>query len=282
MRTDKLISLFIQKILRTGDYNRIPILMYHSVTTSISRTGNPYFCTEITPETFKNQLSYLKENGYDVIQLSQVPILTKNKFKDLGKKAVITFDDGYKDFFIYALPILREYKYPATVFLPAELIGTNNNLEGKKLMNWGEVHECKKYSIQFGSHSLLHEKLVQLDNKKLEYNLVKSKGIIETQLSEQIDSFSFPYKFPEENNAFIKIFINLLKKSDYQINVTTRIGRVSINDNPLLMKRIPANEFDDDALFHAKLTGAYDWLHMCQYSVKKIRTLFKNNKTKRV
>lgn len=272
MRPDKTVSILLSKIPGlTKNNNKIPILMYHSVVPEITQKVHPYFVTEITPQKFEQHLAFLKDNEYNVISLSELNGFKKEN-SNRSKYVVITFDDGYEDFYQHAFPLLRQYGFPATVFLPAELIGTRNKLENKTLMSWEQVKECRKHSIEFGSHSLSHGRLIFLNKELLEYDLKKSKSIIEEKLSEVINTFSYPYKFPEDNTLFVDILLQLLENTGYCTAVTTRIGRVSSADHDFLLKRLPVNEFDDAAFLRAKLCGAYDWIYFLQFISKVVRS----------
>lgn len=73
----------------------------------------------ITPEVFEEHIKFLKEN-YDILRLEDAWESSRNR------SVVITFDDGYADNFLYALPILEKYKVPATIFVSTGNIGTAN------------------------------------------------------------------------------------------------------------------------------------------------------------
>jgi len=144
-------------------------------------------------------------------------------------------------------------------------------LEGKELMNWDQIYECRKHNIEFASHSLNHRVLTNLSYEELENDINESKKIIERKLNVPISLFAYPYKFPEENRAFIENIIRLLKKYEFSHAVTTRIGRARSTDNLFTLKRIPINEYDDEQFFKAKINGAYDWLYYLQLMKKKLR-----------
>ena len=277
MRLDRTLSLLFAALPWKADKNKIPILMYHSVTPFIGHTGHPYFCTEITPSTFDKQLKFLHENGFAVKRLSELPALAKNVNNSNQKYVIITFDDGYRDFYEYALPILKKYNMPATVFIPSGLVDKGDRtLEGKPLMSWKQIRECSRNGIEIGSHSLTHGLLVQLSKDELAKEVGESKREIESALQTEICSFSYPYKFPEENKAFVALLCGIMQDTGYKIGVTTRIGTVSANDDYMLLKRLPVNEFDDSEFFKTKLSGAYNWLYTFQFALKRIRSKISN------
>jgi hypothetical protein len=95
--------------------------------------------------------------------------------------------------------------------------------------------------------------------------------MIESELGRGIDSFSYPFAFPEQDAGFIKGYEALLSGCGYRSGVTTIIGAASPMDNRYLLKRLPVNDHDDLRFFQAKLEGGYDWLHAVQKVFKEAR-----------
>ena len=83
--------------------------------------------------------------------------------------------------------------------------------------------------------------------------------------------FSHPFAFPEKDAAYIKSYRRLIDKSNYVTCMTTIIGSVKRSDDPKMMPRLPANDFDDLLLLSAKLNSSYNWLHRFQLSLKAFR-----------
>jgi peptidoglycan/xylan/chitin deacetylase (PgdA/CDA1 family) len=104
--------------------------MYHRV--------NPYndlpIPNIITPKSFEQQLQYLCRN-YEIIELETLAHYLHTHQIPPSKAAVITFDDGYKDNYLYALPLLEKYGCPATIFLTVDSIGIKG-LPIHELINW--------------------------------------------------------------------------------------------------------------------------------------------------
>ena len=187
-----------------------------------------------------------------------------------SRSVIITFDDGYRDFLDNAFPILERYGFKATVFLVTGRMGSrSNNFDGKDFLGWEDVRGLRKRGVAFGSHTVNHLKLKNLQLKEMEVEIVDSKKEIESRLEEPVEAFSYPYAFPEGRADFLEKFYEVLDRCGYQFGVTTVIGRVNNGDNLLALKRVPVNEYDDPALFKAKLEGAYDWVHVPQYLRKK-------------
>lgn len=281
IRFDRLITLALN-VLKTSQGNyHLPVLMYHSVDKCITDT-RPYYSTEISTTKFEKHLIFLIENKYRVCILKEIKDILSLVNDDMYKKCVIiTFDDGYKNFYDNAYPLLTKYNLPATLFVPSGLIPESGygQFEGAHLMNWLQIRECANQQlIDIESHSLMHTRLTELNFDMLKQELSQSKSIIENRIQKEVTSFSYPFRFPDENKSFISLLCALYKESGYTISVTTRIGTVHRGDNMYILKRIPVNEYDDLKLFKAKLEGSYDWLYSFQYLSKTMKSLQINNK----
>jgi peptidoglycan/xylan/chitin deacetylase (PgdA/CDA1 family) len=252
--------------------NRIPILMYHSIS-GRKETTHPYFQTCTSPAVFESHMRYLKENHYAVVSLEKAVEELSNGKTENRKAVVITFDDGYLDFYTHAAPILKKHGFPATVFLPAGFItdsGTRfNEIE---CLDWSQIRELMRAGFSFGSHTLSHPQLYDLKPDSIEYELTESKRRIEAQTGKEITLFSYPYAFPDHNAEFAGLIKRLLRTTGYKIGVTTRLGTCAKKDLPFLLKRIPVNGQDDLRFFGAKLEGGYDWLYPPQLAYKSLKS----------
>jgi peptidoglycan/xylan/chitin deacetylase (PgdA/CDA1 family) len=250
---------------------RLPILMYHSISETPNESGrkHPYFVTETSLKVFDAQMKYLRDSGYSTISVDHAVALLNSKQPDDRRYVVITFDDGYRDFYSHAFPVLNKYGFCATVYLPTAYINhESQQFLGKACLTWSDVRELYAAGVQFGSHTVTHPKLKFLSSSDLEREIWCSKDTIENKLGTRIKSFSFPYAFPEEDREFMRRLQNVLEKCGYENGVSTIIGSVQSPQCRFFLKRLPASSCDDRALFRAKLDGGYDWLHRAQYLSK--------------
>lgn len=276
MRLDRFISLSVVGPFRSGQDGqdpRLPILMYHSVSDDPESGVSPYYRTAVRPDIFREHLRTLKESGFKGVDLKTGIASLKRGLAE--KLAVITFDDGYRDFYTNAFPALREHGFTASMFLPTAFIGdARQPFKSRECMTWSEVRELQQAGIHFGSHTVTHPKLVELDWPQIKTELADSKAEIENRLGVPADTFAYPFAFPETNRDFVRRLGETLAETGYGCCATTRVGRVKAGDDLMQLKRLPANSCDDPELFRAKLEGAYDWLAPVQAAVKKVKSAF--------
>jgi peptidoglycan/xylan/chitin deacetylase (PgdA/CDA1 family) len=131
---------------------------------------------------------FLKENNYQVASLDQLTELKKQGREPITPFVSITFDDGYIDNFETVFPILREFNFPAAIFVIADRIGK----EG--FLNYGQLREMLKSElITIGCHTMSHRYLLELDNRQLTYEIEDSKRVLEENLGNRIEFFSYPW-----------------------------------------------------------------------------------------
>lgn len=291
---------------------RIPILMYHSISDEPEK-GHPYFWINTSPKRFSEHMQFLHDNNYRVISLSDavhiicsgglspdpqysnIPSFQDSTIPDStpstlvsesstlhptpsslppDKCVVLTFDDGYMDFYSEAYPVLEKFGFTATVFLPTSYIGNGNpGLVGKKHLDWAQVRDLRQDGISFGSHTVNHIQLWKADRNAVQSELRESKAMIERQTSKVVETFCYPYWFPEQDRGFVGRIKELLNECGYLCGTGTRIGTSHRSEEKMILKRVPINTADDLCLFSEKLSGNYDWLQRAQRAYKKTKSL---------
>ncbi len=270
-RPDRIVTLGLFYPLQrlAGPRPGIPILMYHSISREEERGRGPYFRTCTDPTIFENQIKYLARNGYEAINLDEAIQRIEAPSPNARKAVVLTFDDGYEDFYTEAFPVLSAFRYTATVFLPTAYIGdTAQAFNGTECLTWSHVRELQNAGIEFGSHTVTHPQLATLPKESVKRELWCSRTEVEDRLGAPVRSFSYPYAFPEANREFKREFREMLIAAGYCNGVSTIIGRLSRRSDRCVLERLPVNSGDDSGFLKAKLEGGYDWLHTIQLTSK--------------
>lgn len=277
-RADRFASLHIAShLIRVGGsrQRKIPILMYHSVGGRDQSTKGAYYRTSVSRENFSRQMAFLHHRGYRTCTLREaIADLDKPASRRDEKVVVITFDDGFADFYWEAFPILHDFSFTATMFLPTAFIADSPAaFKEQSCMTWSQVRELQKCGIEFGSHTVTHPQLRNLNRPAIERELEDSKMVIEDQTGCAADSFAYPYAFPQVDVEFKQLLRECLESAGYKSGVCTIVGRANICSDRFFLERLPVNDLDDERLLEAKLRGAYDWVGSVQSLVKGARSI---------
>lgn len=227
----------------------IPILMYHSV----APNGGPKNKLMVEPKSFDRQMRFLKRHHYNVVPLEALADLVKNKKKIPPKTIAITFDDGFKDNYIYAFPVLKKYNLPATIFVITNEVGRSL---GDRL-TWDEIYEMRDSGvISFGSHCLGAKPLIEIDSDEwLKREIVDSRKVLEEKLGRPVNTFSYPQgKF----NARVR---QAVIDAGYDLAVTTAPGKRFPDDDRFALKRVRVSPTSDNLLvFWISASGIYTFI----------------------
>jgi peptidoglycan/xylan/chitin deacetylase (PgdA/CDA1 family) len=273
--------------------------MYHSISRRDESQVGDYFKLCTTPERFRLQMETLKKHGHTATDLEtglehlRRSTLNSQPSTPNPRPLVLTFDDGLRNFYTEALPVLAGFGFTATVYLPTAFVGDsrrsfaphggsrpsplNHALSADSdCLTWSEVRECQKLGIRFGAHTVSHAKLYDLPWPDIEAEVRDCRSDIEAHLGRPVTTFAYPYAFPQADREFCSRLRETLAASGYQSCATTIVGRVAKGDDSFTLRRLPANGEDDPALLLAKVTGSYDWMAPAQCAAKRLKGMLHN------
>jgi peptidoglycan/xylan/chitin deacetylase (PgdA/CDA1 family) len=213
--------------------------MYHS----LEKENKDY--PTVTRKVFYQQMKFIKDNGYKVISLEEYCYRIKEKKKIPRNTVVITFDDGYKDN-LEAVKILKEFNFPATIFVIVDKIGKDPYLDEDNIR-----FILENSSVKIGSHTLSHAYLPELDNKNLKKEIRESKKKLESLFSYKVKVISYPA------GGFDKRVLKEVKKAGYLCACTTNRG-FSSKPGLFSLRRIKITNRDLGIRLWAKLSGFYN------------------------
>lgn len=160
----------------------IPIIMYHSIG---YEKGN---VARVTKENFKEQMKYLRDNSYVTLTLNDAYDFFISNKPIPEKSIILTFDDGYMDNYVEALPILKEFRFKAAIFVITNLIDKIPNY-----MNSKQLKEMQDNGFDIESHTANHEHLKELSYENQVKTLQDSKDSLEKILNKEIQYLAYPY-----------------------------------------------------------------------------------------
>jgi len=137
----------------------VPILMYHSISDNLLGCRIPTTTSIHVPLFFAAQMHWLRAAGYRTVGLAEAWVGLRDG-ADLSRAVVLTFGDGYHDFYTDAIDVLTQCGFSATIFLVTDRIGqTATRVEGADCLTWQEVKILAQAGIRFGSHTVTHPDL---------------------------------------------------------------------------------------------------------------------------
>jgi len=215
----------------------VAILMYHSVN-PVTHKDNRLV---VSAYTFERQMRFLKEHRYNVMPLDRIGALIRERKQIPPHAIAITLDDGFKDNYIYAFPILKKYNLSATIFLIVNEI----EIPQSHRLSWQEIKIMQDSGlITFGSHTLSHLQLKSFTpEEELKKQIFGSKSLLEERLNRPVNLFSYP--FGEFNIKTRQLVIN----AGYKAALATYIGVDLFSNDLFALKRVPITENDKNLFF---------------------------------
>lgn len=212
---------------------KLPIIMYHYV--EYVKDLNDFIRKRlnINPKIFENQLKTLKDNNFQTYFVKDIPDILKGKIKIASSSVILTFDDGYEDFYFDVFPLLKKYQMKATIYVICNFIGRRGFLNQKELK---EI--VASGLVEIGSHTLSHPNLKLLNETQAKEQILGCKKKLENELGIEIKSFAYPYGF------FNKKTIDLVKEAGYVDAVSVINGNIQSENNLYYLSRIRAGAFE--------------------------------------
>lgn len=223
---------------------QIPVLMYHSIADNSKVTDNVSKSIILPPEVFKQQMQYLKDNGYTTLTLDELYNFLKYDKPVPEKSVVLTFDDAYEDNYTNAYPILKEFGFRATIFV---ITGGTDKI-GAYLTS-AQLKEMDTNGIDIQSHTVNHEELDKLSLEKQQETLVQSKQFLEKLLNKKVDYIAYP---SGKYNNFTE---QAAKNAGYTMAFTINNGWANKDTNILFLNRVFVNALKGFDQFKERLTN---------------------------
>lgn len=201
---------------------KVPALLYHKIdfpTADVKIRG-----AFTAPQKFERQIAYLKKKNFEFLAASELIKFYRANGEFPSKAIAITFDDGWKDNYRYAFPVLKKYGAKATIFLVTSCIGQNTDTvtaegEGpREHLSEKDILEMSKCGIEFNSHSVSHNLLHQISDEEIKFEVTESKKLIENLTQKECSVFAYPAGF------FTDFAKEAIKEAGYEAAFSTVYG----------------------------------------------------------
>lgn len=230
------------------------ILMYHSVSPCPETSLGARYCC--TPRRFRSQLRLLRAVGCRVVPLDELVALVHARRPLPARAVVITLDDGFRDGIEHALPLLREARAPATIFVATDYLGRANEwmvregYDARPMLSPDEIVRLHRSGVAIGAHSSSHPRLSTLTRDGAEREMRTSREVLESLLGAPVRHFAYPYGdvSPRERE--------LARALGFASACGVVPGTVDATSDPYDLRRVEICGWDGPLRFAGKVLGA--------------------------
>jgi len=165
---------------------RVPILEYHYIRVNPDPRDRLGFNLSVTPPDFTAQMDWLKASGYHPIDLNDLRGYFEHRLPLPARPVVLTFDDGYIDFFTTALPILIDHGFRAVSYVVPGF------LDRPRYMTTDEVRAIDSDGMEVAAHTMHHVDLTTASPAQLTMEIQGSRSVLEQITGHAVLDFCYP------------------------------------------------------------------------------------------
>lgn len=192
---------------------RVPILMYHYVEYVKDKGDKTRISLDTAPATLEQEVKTLVDAGYNFMTAEELAAVLDGQAQLPPKPILLTFDDGYRDFYTDAYPILKKYHIKATQYVISGFLNNENHLTVAQLR---EI--AKDDLVEIGAHTVHHIWLKGQSPKRASDEVLQSKLALEKLIGKRVVSFAYPF------GAFDRQAIEVVQNAGFTNAVSTVAG----------------------------------------------------------
>lgn len=218
---------------------KVLVLNYHKI-------DSKHHSLSVRPADFESQLKYLSDHGYHSITPQELYEGLAGTATLPENPVLITFDDGYRDNYTNAFPLLKKYGFKATIFVVTSFLDKKS-----QYLTWAQAREMEANGISIQSHTVTHRSMTDLSDEELRIELVESKRKAEEELGHPVDYIAYP------TGTYNLHIAEMVKEAGYKAAFTIKYGNVDEASNIYALERVP--------VFHTANTNR-DFLERINYT----------------
>ena len=221
----------------------VPILMYHYVDDTPPAAGPQSGDLTVPPAQFEAEMDYLATNCYHPVTLDEVYAALAGQALLPERPVAITFDDGGRDNYTVAFPILKEHGFRATFFVVTGYVGN------RLCMDWDQLRTMRAAGMDIESHTVDHPDLRTLDATRLAGEMVESRAALARELGANARILSYP------QGRYNAMVVAAAQAAGYVAAVTTRLWWRSSSPSQYVWQRMRVSPEESLAAFGRALRG---------------------------
>jgi peptidoglycan/xylan/chitin deacetylase (PgdA/CDA1 family) len=210
----------------SGPVTYVPILYYHYIRINPNPRDRVGFGLSTQPAMFRAQMQYLADHGFHVISLHQAVVAIKNHSGLPSRPVVLTFDDGYADFFTAAVPVLQSHGFTATSFVVSGRMGWSG------YMTPSQIVAADSMGFTIGAHTVDHVALAAQPPARATWEMKQSKLTLEALLGHPVADFAYPY------GSFNQYDMAQARSLGFETAVSTMSGSLHSTGQLFLLSRM--------------------------------------------
>jgi peptidoglycan/xylan/chitin deacetylase (PgdA/CDA1 family)/GT2 family glycosyltransferase len=183
------------QVLAAADGRRlVPILTYHSVSDD---PPEPIRRWSVTPARLRAHLTALRYTGFTGLTVTGLIACYRGERELPERPVVLTFDDGYEDFLLEALPVLDDAGFPSTLYASSGLLRDERSTADRpgRMLDWRQLGEVADAGVEIGAHSHTHRELDVLSSREAAWEVAHSGQRLRDELALPIRTFAYPYGY---------------------------------------------------------------------------------------
>jgi len=202
----------------------VPILTYHYIRDGVDQAADPIgYELSIPPARFSAELDALQAAGFKSVTPAQFLAGQIDEHS-----IVLSFDDGYEDFYTTAFPALQKRGMTAVSFV----IGGFLDDKDKRYMTSDQIREIAAAGVEIGAHTMTHPNLTELEPATMQEELLQSRFTLEKLINDRITAMAYPSGEYNDDVVSMATFVG------YRFGVTTHNGTAHLADDHLTLPRI--------------------------------------------
>src|SRR3989454_1380538 len=198
----------------SGPTTYVPILLYHYIRVNPNPRDRVGFGLSTPPAMFRAEMQYLADHAFHVVSLHQAVVAIRNHTTLPSRPVVLTFDDGYSDFYTAALPVMVSHGFTATDFVITGRMG----LPG--FMTPSQVVAADGLGFDVGAHTVDHVALAAISPARATWEMRQSQLTLEKLLGHPVLDFAYPY------GSFDAYLMALAARLGFETAVSTLHGTI--------------------------------------------------------